>query len=160
METSRERARCSTPVARPVRIPPQGKVVHDRVRELGKKGGQHGRPKELYDNYTLGSPKMNALELDYADALELRARAGQILGWKFGSVRLHMGGGAWYKPDFFIWTTDGKDEIHETKGYWREAARVRIKVSASKFTLFRFVAVTRAPSGRRKGEWKFEVITP
>jgi len=32
-------------------------------------------------------------------------------------------------------------EIHETKGHWREAARVRIKVAADLYPWFKFVAV-------------------
>ena len=99
---------------------------------------------------------MNGLEADYADRLGLLQLAGEIQVWRFGSLRFHLGGGAWYKPDFLVVLPDGLVELHETKGHWREAARVRIKVAAAAFPEFRFVAVTK-PKGQ---DWTFEEIEP
>ena len=62
-----------------------------------------------------------------------------------------------YEPDFMVWlwptvvvdTSEdpdpypGRIEIHEVKGFWRDDARVKIKVAAEMFPMFKFIAVTR-----------------
>ena len=40
----------------------------------------------------------------------------------------------------------GELEMHEVKGFWREDARLKIKVAAEQFP-FRFVAVTKSKDG-------------
>lgn len=120
------------------------------AKQLRQLTGDEQRPA------TSGSPKMNKLEADYGAYLDLpRATSFRIANWQFGSVRLHLGGGAWYKPDFIVWLSDGGVEVHEVKGHWREAARVRIKVAASKFPCWLFLAVTR-----KDGVWQSEEIRP
>jgi hypothetical protein len=94
--------------------------------------------------------KMNKLERDYAQRLELERLAGVWQWWAFEPIKLRLANGAWYKPDFCMIDTADCLVIHETKGHWREAARVRIKVAAELYP-FRFVAVTR-PKG---GDWTF-----
>jgi hypothetical protein len=90
--------------------------------------------------------EMNATESAYASHLEALKRAGQVLWWRFEPMRLRLANGAWFKPDFGVKLRDGSLEFHETKGFWREAARVRIKVAAELFP-FRFIAVTRKKGG-------------
>jgi hypothetical protein len=69
-------------------------------------------------------------------------------------IRLASGaGGAWYTPDIFVETASGRDEIHETKGWQREAARVRVKVAARLCPWWRFVQVRWID-----GEWRTEEI--
>jgi len=94
--------------------------------------------------------KMNKLELRYADQMELMKRSGNIVDWKFEGLRFKLADGAWYKPDFLI-VMPGRFEIHETKGHWREAARVRIKVAADLYPWFKFVAVRW-----EKKQWVYE----
>jgi hypothetical protein len=96
-------------------------------------------------------PKMNRLEQRYADNLELKKIAGEIIDWKFNAIRFRLAEGAYYKPDFFIVYPD-RFEIHETKGHWREAARVRIKTAAELYPWFKWVAV----KWDAKGGWQFE----
>ncbi len=90
---------------------------------------------------------MNKLESSYAAYLDERKQCKTIVDWKFEAVRLRLAGGAWFKPDFLV-NIGCAYEFHEVKGFWREAARVRIKVAAELFPWFRFVAVRRV-----KGEW-------
>lgn len=85
--------------------------------------------------------KMNGLERFYAEELERRRLAGEILSWQFEGIRLKLAEGSWYKPDFFVVTREGYFEIHETKGRWQEAARVRIRVAAERYPFFHFVAI-------------------
>lgn len=86
-------------------------------------------------------PGRNRWERLYAQELDLRKRAGAIADWRYEGVRLRMADGAWYKPDFLVILTDGLIELHEVKGHWREAARVRIKVTAELYPWFRFLVV-------------------
>ena len=96
---------------------------------------------------------MNKLETAFSQYLDLLKLAGKIVEWKFNMIRLGLGGGAWYKPDFMVVWKDGYVTMYETKGHWREAARVRIKVAAGIHTWCEFVAVTRP-----KKDWVFEAI--
>ncbi len=85
-------------------------------------------------------PKMNKLESRYADTLEKLKLMGEIVDWRFEAVRLKLGAGAYYKPDFLV-VKKHCFEFHETKGFWREAARVRIKAAALLYPWFKIYAV-------------------
>ena len=89
---------------------------------------------------------MNKIEGDYANHLDLLKHAGDVLWWRYAPMRLRLADGSYYKPDFGVMMRDFLFEIHETKGHWREAARVRIKVAAGLFP-FKFIAITRAKGG-------------
>lgn len=91
------------------------------------------------------------LESEYAQVLEIRRLGGDIQWWKYEPIKLRLADGAWYTPDFMYLDSGGQIHIHETKGFWREAAKVRIKVAASLYPLFRFTAVMRV-----KGHWEHE----
>lgn len=88
-------------------------------------------------------PGRNKWEQLYAQELDLRKRCGEIADWRYEGVRLRMAGGAWYKPDFLVVLPDGLIELHEVKGHWREAARVRVKVTQELYPWFRFLVVRR-----------------
>ena len=45
-----------------------------------------------------------------------------------------------YLPDFFIVKADGTPEFHETKGFWRDDARIKVKMAAKLFPCFVFTA--------------------
>jgi hypothetical protein len=99
---------------------------------------------------------MNKTEAAFAAELEKCRMAGGVAWYEFESVRLHLGGGATFKPDFPTLLTNGSLVFYEVKGsFCREAARVRIKVAAGKFPHWRFVVVTR-----EGGEWRYEEIKP
>lgn len=99
--------------------------------------------------------KMNKTEQAYAAYLETRKRGDFVKQWWWEPVSFRLGQGAWYKPDFVVWMADDTVEVHEVKGFWREAARVRIKVAATNYPLYRFVAVRRV-----EGRWDVEEIKP
>lgn len=92
------------------------------------------------------------LERAYAAQLEDQRQNGVIRWWGYEPMRFRLADGAYYKPDFAMMTLAGALELHETKGFWREASRVRIKVAAERFP-WRFIAVTRW-----KGNWQFETF--
>jgi hypothetical protein len=98
--------------------------------------------------------RMNGLEADYARLLELRVRAGEVLWWSFEGFRLRLAEGAWFTPDFVVLLATGVLEFHETKGFLREAARVRLRVAAGMYP-WGFVLVRRGKGG---GGWSFERV--
>jgi len=101
---------------------------------------------------------MNGTEVRYAAHLELSKRAGLLCDWRFESVKLRLGGGAWFTPDFMVVTHEGFIEWHEVKGsFFREAAKVRIKVACEGFPWFRFLVV-REKRKREGGGWSEEEV--
>ena len=97
--------------------------------------------------------QMNRTEAEHAQELELRLRAGDILAWWFQPFRLRLAeDNAWYTPDFAVMHRDGLLEVQEIKGYWEEAALVRIKVAAALYP-FVFAALTKLPK-KEGGGWR------
>lgn len=93
---------------------------------------------------------MNKLEAAYAQHLEFRKQAGEIEWWAFEPMRVRLADNTFYRPDFGV-LRDGRLEFHETKGWMREAARVRLNVAAEHLP-FSFYLVKQ-----RNQAW---VITP
>ena len=93
---------------------------------------------------------MNKTESAYAETLEEWRRGGRILSWDFEAVKLKLAPKTFYTPDFFV-VFPGHFAFHEVKGFWRDDARVKIKVAAERFPAFQFTAITRA--GR---DWSYE----
>ena len=93
---------------------------------------------------------MNKTEARYANILELRKRAGEILDFRFEPFGLRLAKTTYYHPDFLV-VCPGHFEIHEVKGFWREDARAKIKVAAELFPWFKFLAVRS-----ERGRWVYE----
>jgi hypothetical protein len=90
---------------------------------------------------------MNKTETAYAQRLDLLAKADNIGFWGFEAIKLKLADGAWYTPDFLVQTLDTL-EIHEVKGFFREAAKVRWKVAKSIYGgMFKFVLVRKGVGG-------------
>ena len=96
---------------------------------------------------------MNKLEAAYGMLLEAQKRREEIVDWLYEPISLHLAKGSQYTPDFMVVMNDGEVQFHETKGFMREAAFVRLKVAAAKFWHFRFFLVK---SG--KGGWSIEEV--
>lgn len=82
---------------------------------------------------------MNKLEQRYADKLELMKKAGEIEEWLYEPVGLRLGTKCFYHPDFLV--IKDHFEVHETKGFMRDDALVKLKASASKFHFFEFYLI-------------------
>lgn len=95
---------------------------------------------------------MNRLESRYAARLRVLQAAEEILFWQYESIKLRIAAKTFYTPDFLVVNADGVVELHEVKGFWRDDARVKIKVAAEMFP-FAFYAATHA--GR---DWELERI--
>jgi hypothetical protein len=93
-------------------------------------------------------PKFDSkLEQLYWLHLQQRLRDGEIRRVDHHVEKLFLGEEAWYTPDFRVIATDGTVEFHETKGFMREAARVRLHVAATGHP-YRFYLVKNKGSAR------------
>lgn len=89
---------------------------------------------------------MNQTEKRRAIELEAMKRTGAIASWAYEKITLKLADDTRYTPDFFVVEPDGMIRFEETKGFWREDAKVKIKVAASLFP-FRFVSLVAAKGG-------------
>ena len=89
----------------------------------------------------LAEHNLNRLEAKYAQALEMQKRLGEIVDYKIHPFGLRLADKTFYHPDFLIVYTD-RFEIHETKGFMRDDANVKIKVAAAQFPWIKFKLVT------------------
>ena len=89
------------------------------------------------------------LEQAYWLHLQRQVHAGEIRRADHHVEKLFLGEGSWYTPDFRVIATDGTVEFHETKGFMREAARVRLLVAATthpyRFFLVKNKGSTKTP---------------
>ena len=94
--------------------------------------------------------RMNKTEAAYAYELEMRRLAGEVAWFAFEAIKLRLADKTFYTPDFLVVLADGEVQFHEVKGFWRDDARVKIKVAAEQYP-FPFVAIRKT-----KGGWETE----
>jgi len=99
-------------------------------------------------------PLMNKWERAYADMLDSHIRAGVIKCWYFEAVKFRLANRCWYCPDFLVQLSDETWQLREVKGFWRDDAKVKVKVMAEAFP-FPLVIV-----GKQKGGmgWTYEPV--
>lgn len=102
----------------------------------------------------LKTGQMNKTEAAYAQHLEARKAAGEILWYRFEGVKLRLADNTFYSPDFSVLLADGTLECHEVKGFWQDDARVKIKVAADQYPM-RFIAV-KVRAKKNGGGWDVE----
>ena len=105
---------------------------------------------------------MNKGEAAYAQHLEERKRAGEIVEYLFEPEKLRLADLAYYSPDFFVMLPDGGVEFHEVKGrttrkrsdgtrvdapWSREDAKLKIRFAAERFWWYRFAIVFPLKAG-------------
>lgn len=98
---------------------------------------------------------MNKTERNYSKHLAMLKEAGEIKDFLFEPFNIRLAKRTFYKPDFLVVTKDNEIEIHEVKGYWRDDAKVKIKVAAERVPWFRFKAVYH-----ESGHWKYQTFEP
>jgi hypothetical protein len=76
---------------------------------------------------------MNKWEKARAVDLEAAKRAGTIADWWFERLTLKLADDTRYTPDFLVQDLDGSLRLEEVKGFWRDDAKVKIKVAAAQF---------------------------
>lgn len=96
--------------------------------------------------------KLNKLEVAWLRELRLLFPA-EAIGVQ--SITLKLGNDTRYTPDFWTVDVNGQLTFWETKGFFRDDAKVKIKIAARQFRYFRFVLVEK-----KKGEWIETPIKP
>jgi len=103
--------------------------------------------------------RMNKTEAKFADYLEAEKHLKRILDWRFEPVKFILAqnikgkrNATTYTPDFIVITRDCVGFV-EVKGFWRDDAKVKIKVAADMFPWFKWRVVYL-----KKGEWIFEEV--
>ena len=81
--------------------------------------------------------QMNSLEAKYSSMLTVMKAAGEVLDYKFESVKLKLADNTFYTPDFFVVYRD-HFEFVETKGFLQDDAGVKFKVAREQYPFFRF----------------------
>lgn len=100
-------------------------------------------PRDLFEG-------MNKTERKRAIELEALKRDGGIREWWYEKITLKLADDCRYTPDFAIVENDGRLVFEEIKGFWRDDAKVKIKVAAAQFPS------TFAAMRLEKGQWKRE----
>lgn len=99
--------------------------------------------------------KLNKTEKQHHQNLLGLQRSGELMWVGVQCVTLKLGDDCRYTPDFVVIHRDGTIEANEVKGFWRDDARVKIKVAARMYPWMIFTAVSKG-----KGGWEHEVIKP
>lgn len=97
--------------------------------------------------------RRNKTEQAFWEMQLIRKRAGETHDCLWEPFNLRLADNTFYKPDCVVIGNDGRITVYEVKGFWRDDARVKIKVAARQHYYLKFVAVSR-----KRGEWKYEVI--
>jgi len=101
------------------------------------------------------SVEMNKTEARFAQWLDIGIREGRFVSKFFEDFTLRIGNNCRYTPDFAVLCADSSFRFYEVKGFWRDDARVKIKVAATKFPMFAFFAVQW-----KSGGWEVEEFKP
>jgi hypothetical protein len=89
---------------------------------------------------------MNKTETAYKKYLEGLKMSGNILWYAFEGLTFRLADNTRYTPDFIVLKKDMTLEAHEVKGFWRDDARVKIKVAADLYPI-KFIAVKKPKCG-------------
>jgi len=95
----------------------------------------------------LKAGELNKTEEAYRAHLDKRRMAGEVVWFQFEPFKLVLAPKTTYAPDFLVQLASGHLEVHEVKGFWTDDARVKIKVAADKFPIFKFIAVKKGSDG-------------
>jgi hypothetical protein len=109
----------------------------------GSKYGKRHKPGE-----------MNRTEAAYADLLQMRKLAGEVIEWHFEAVTLKIADNLRYTPDFVVYLADFTVEMVDCKGGIIDPKSiVKIKAAAERFFQFAFVIEQQIPK-KAGGGWR------
>lgn len=123
-----------------------------RLSELPESAQRRVRAKANLDDPPPAFQRMNKTEQRYVNEVMNRLqRDGEVIDWRFETVKFRLANNTFYTPDFFVVYADGHIELHETKGWWRDDARVKTKVAAEQYWWFRWRGVQY-----KRQQWVYE----
>jgi hypothetical protein len=111
-------------------------------RRAGVEGSRMSAARTIVPDLYAG---MNKTEKARAIELEAMKRTGLILAWYYEKITIKLADDTRYTPDFFVVENDGACRFEETKGFWRDDAKVKLKVAAAQVP-FRFFAFEGKPT--------------
>lgn len=99
--------------------------------------------------------QMNQTESKYAEILQARKIAGDIVEWRFESTTFKLASDCKYTPDFEVIHNDGSKEFVDVKGGGPIDPKsiVKIKCAAEKLFEYRF-AIEQLQAKKSGGGWK------
>lgn len=92
---------------------------------------------------------MNGAEKAYAQQLDFRQKAGEILFWRYESVTLKLADRTTYTPDFLEVDREGYITFAEVKGFLRDDAAAKFKIAAKLYPWARFKMIRL-----KRGAWE------
>lgn len=96
---------------------------------------------------------MNQTEAKYAEILEMRRAAGQVVAFWYERHTYRLADDTRLTPDFVVLLADGSLEVHEVKGEWvEEDSLVKLKVFADQFPYL--VKLAKLRSKKNGGAWE------
>jgi hypothetical protein len=103
--------------------------------------------------------EMNLTESRFAEALQVRKLAGEILEWQFEAMTFKLAPDCRYTPDFMVLHEDGTIEYVDAKGGgpMDEKSRVKIKTAAEKFWCFKWT-IAKARTKKAGGGFELEAF--
>lgn len=103
---------------------------------------------------------MNKTEAEYAERLQVRKTAGEIIEWWFEAITFKLAPDCRFTSDFAVLFPDGTMELVDVKnaGPINETSAVKARVAADKFFMFAFVQ-ERKQSKKDGGGWTRKVFS-
>jgi hypothetical protein len=74
-------------------------------------------------------------------------------------INLRLGTKCFYRPDFLVCGPNGRMQVHETKGFMRDDARVKIIAAATMYPVFDFFLIRKAKA-KSGTDWDIEEVKP
>lgn len=122
----------------------------------GKSESSTAGPERTLALGRLPSGAMNKTEAAYAELLEQRRQAGEVLWYRFEGIKLRLADNTFLTVDFAVLAADNVLEMHEVKGFMQEDANVKLKVAASMYP-FRF-SLIRKRAKKNGGGWDIREV--
>jgi hypothetical protein len=111
--------------------------------------GMSGPGEAFYALGRLAKGTMNKTEAAYAQLLDARKAAGDILDWRFHPIRVRLADNTFYEPDFLVMTAGRELQLHETKGgFTTDKGQLKIKLCAEVLPWFRVFKCTKGKDGQ------------
>lgn len=102
------------------------------------------------------APTTDAISLNKTEKAYHEWLLGQDYQWVgVQCITLKLGDDCRYTPDFFCLDQHGELIAKEVKGFWRDDAKVKIKVAARMFPFIRFQVVMKSGT-----EWSHTPVKP
>ena len=107
----------------------------------------------------LKTGEMNDTERRYADHLETRKLAGEVIWYEFEAIKLKLADNTHLTVDFSVMLADGQLEMHDCKGskaIYQDDAKVKMKWAAQRYP---FVFRAAFPKSKKDGGgWLVEEV--